>query len=368
MSQQPPQHPGGAPDGSEQPTESVDPAGGTTGGAPGQGTDDQPTQAFGQAGAEQPTQSFDQPGAAFPSGQTPAGPAYGGPPAAGDYGQGQPQGGYPQQGGYAQQGGYPQQGGAYPPPGPGSPGHGGPDEEPKRRSPVPIIIGAVVALLVIAGLVFAGLSLFGGDDEPVAGDTETAPETGPPVDTDDPAGTDEGDGPETMGETDGDTGTEDDDGQTGEGADAEQPSGQLYDTLTEFASAVEGEQASWQIDEPGWTNYEVSGIDPVEAYSATFTSDEDESLEMWAVRLTDADEAAEWAESLVEERGEADETGDVWVIENEDDVEDDLEYGVFHLWEDGENLEVLWWDDMGVVRHVSGPAETTWDFYMYLPL
>ncbi|HLS26682.1 MAG TPA: hypothetical protein VK063_12500, partial [Beutenbergiaceae bacterium] len=146
------------------------------------------------------------------------------------------------------------------------------------------------------------------------------------------------------------------------------PSGQLYDTLTEYASAVEGEQASWQIDEPGWANYDVSGVDPVEAYIATFTSDEDDELEMWAVRFNDPQEAAEYGESIVEDRGEADESGDVWAIENDDDVEDDLEYGVFHLWQDGGDVEVLWWDDMGVVRHVSGPAEVTWDFYMYLPL
>lgn len=356
MSQGPPQRPDEGPESSDHPTERFEP-----------GEADQPTEAFEAGQGEQATRAFgpgqgEQPTQGF--GQGPAQP----PPGQSPYGQpaqpGQSQYGPPGQPGQSQY---------------GPPAAHGDTGEPQRTSPVLVVIGVLVALLVVGGLVFAGINYFGSDDDPAAAPEQTDPVNDDlAVDTEEEQQEDQqqDDGQQTDAEPEDDAAEDDatrEEAPEDDGADAEpqetddpanEPSGELYDALTASVSQVEGEEASWVIDEPGWTVYESSDlddIDPREAYSATFTSTDDDALSMWVVGLDDPEQSADWAEGLVEERGESDFTGPVW-----DD--DDRDPGVFHEWQDGEDVEILWWDDSGRVMHVSGPADVTRDFYRYLPL
>lgn len=241
----------------------------------------------------------------------------------------------------------------------------GPAPEQPRRSAVPIVVGVIVAALVIAGLIFAGIRFLGDDSDPVAGPDPAEETEQTPAEQADPGQADPEDAdPEDADQLQDDGAATQEEGSQPDG----ELGGELYDYLTSVGEAVEGDLGTWIIDDPGWQRYDDVDIDPAESYTATFTSSEDDSLTMWAVRLEDVDATAQWAQSLVDERGEADDTGQVWTIEDEDSVEDDLQYGVYHMWQDGSEIEVLWWDDTGVVRHVSGPDEPTWDFYMSAPI
>ena len=351
MSQGPPQRPGEESEGTDHPTERFEP---TQADHPTERFEtsqaDHPTQAFGSGQAEQPTQAFDQPAAGTPAGQSP---------------DGQPgQAGQPPPGG-AEQIQY------------GPPHQHGDSQGPQRQSPVLVAIGILVALLVVGGLVFAGINFFSGDD-----DTPAGPEQTEPVDAGPPADVEEESAPEqTRQDAEAEDGAaEDETPQDEAGTDpqetddpASEPDGELYDLLTESASQVEGIASSWTIEEPGWTIFngeelaDVSEADLLEAYTATFTSADDESLTMWATMLDDPQAGTDWAERLVEQRGESDRSGPVW---DEEQSEDELVWGegVFHEWEDGDDVEILWWDDRGVVRYVTGPTEVTRDFYLYFPL
>ncbi|MCI2418464.1 DUF2076 domain-containing protein [Saccharopolyspora sp. K220] len=111
-----------------------------------------------QPGGHYPPSGPQQPGGAYP-------PSGGQPqPGYGQQGYPQPGGGYPQSGpqpqqGYGQQPPYPPQGGGY-----GQPGFGA--EPPKKKSPLPWILGGVGGLVVI-GVVIALIVVFtGGPGDP----------------------------------------------------------------------------------------------------------------------------------------------------------------------------------------------------------
>src|SRR5699024_8376671 len=137
------------------------------------------------------------------------------------------------------------------------------------------------AALVVAGLIFGGIALFGAGDDP---EPVVVEDTDDPAD-EPPAGGDEGTVDEDGTETDeGTNAVEDPDGE---------PGGLLYDLLTSQVEVVDGDLTQWTIDDPGWENYEVEDADPIEAYVADFTSDADDSLQMWAVRMDDAEAAVD---------------------------------------------------------------------------
>ncbi len=92
----------------------------------------------------------------------------------------QQQGGYaPGQGGYPQQAGYPQTQGGYPGAPGGYPAQGGPDSSGKKNTGLIVAIVAAIAL-VIGLLVWGGIALFGGSDDPDPVPTVPAP-TAPPT-------------------------------------------------------------------------------------------------------------------------------------------------------------------------------------------
>lgn len=176
---QDPQNPGQNPQNPGQPGQQ--PSYGSSsqpGQQPSYGSSSQPGQnpqqpQYGQPTQPQPQQPpYGQPGQpAF--GQQPNQPGFGQPAQAGGFGQPAQPGAGGTFGGSSQPPGY----GGYG--GPGGPGGQGP-----KKSPLPIIIGVVVGILVIVGIFFAINALTGGgDDDPTADpttsestDEETTPE------------------------------------------------------------------------------------------------------------------------------------------------------------------------------------------------
>ncbi|MFV0252311.1 MAG: hypothetical protein ACK5H2_03135 [Beutenbergiaceae bacterium] len=285
-------------------------------------------------------------------------PSYGGqppapqpaPPPQPGYGAGSP--GFGQQGQPAQPGyaaapppgqssfGQPQFGASPTGPGAGGPSHSGGGGGGGKG----VVIGAIVGGVVLLALLIFGVTrLFGGSDpDPTATPSDTAVAT--------PDGTD---GP--MPPSDGPA------------------AGCTNDICTQTALSVSdthiGEDSNvWTLD-GSWNDFDSGDSAALGGGTSSYTS-ESGSVELTVVGFETVEQAEAYATALVADMGEPTFTADVW-----DDGSTDRGAGVLMEFISGGTQTIVWYDDLGVVCMVSGPADTfgdsdegtTWQYYYSLP-